>query len=315
MEQAFQDGAAYTEIDIRQTADGVAVLMHDATVDRTTDGSGAVVAMTVAQLKQLDAGSWFGPQYAGTRAPTVAEAMTLARQYGRKVYLDIKVPGMGPSIAAAIAESNFDIDDLWLWNYNNDADTANLLANIPGAKVIYEPDPAQTNPAYFQNLKNIGVWGFDSGRGANISPTFVQAAHDADMYVAVYTILDPDAMRAAIAAGVDGMETDFTHILDAIMPRHGDINLDAKIDRADLAALVANYGRTTNATWAQGNFELPYANRQVNLTDLWLLQTNLSTSAAAIPEPTTLALAVIMVFGALARRFVRQRSLYLETTK
>jgi glycerophosphoryl diester phosphodiesterase len=310
MEQAFQTGATDTEIDIHRSSDGVAVLMHDSTVNRTTDGVGRVDTMTVEQLKQLDAGSWFGPQYAGTRVPTLVEAMTLAKQYGRKLYLDLKLNGLGPAVAAAVAETEFAEEDLWLWHYGPDSETTALLQHVPGGKVIYEPAQGQAgNPEYFENLKNLGVWGFDGGAGnGNISAAFVQAAHNAGMYVSAYTILDPDAMRRAILNGVDGMETDFTHVLDAMMPRHGDLNLDALVDRADLAALVANFGQAANATWAQGNFELPYANRAVNLTDLWLLQTNLSVTGAAsqVPEPQTFLFAAAAIF-LLRRRAVNPR--------
>ena len=57
---AYEVGADHVEVDIRLTSDGVAVLMHDSTVDRTTDGTGPIANMTLAQVKQLDAGSWFG---------------------------------------------------------------------------------------------------------------------------------------------------------------------------------------------------------------------------------------------------------------
>lgn len=64
------------ETDVRVTSDGHLVLMHDGTVNRTTDGSGSVAAMTLAQLRALDAGSWFAPEFAGERVPTFAEMVT-----------------------------------------------------------------------------------------------------------------------------------------------------------------------------------------------------------------------------------------------
>ncbi len=64
------------ETDARLTSDGKLVLMHDATVDRTTDGTGAVSGKTLAQLKLLDAGSWFAPGFAGERIPLLEEMLT-----------------------------------------------------------------------------------------------------------------------------------------------------------------------------------------------------------------------------------------------
>ena len=89
IEKAIEQGADLIEIDIRQTRDGHLVLMHDATVDRTTDGSGRVAEMTLAQIKRLDAGSWFAARFAGERVPTLAEA--LQAMQGRALPdLDIK---------------------------------------------------------------------------------------------------------------------------------------------------------------------------------------------------------------------------------
>src|SRR5690349_1130605 len=68
--------ADLVETDGRVTIDGRLVIMHDATVDRTTDGTGNVSALTLAQLKSLDAGSWFAPEFIGERIPTLEEMIT-----------------------------------------------------------------------------------------------------------------------------------------------------------------------------------------------------------------------------------------------
>lgn len=73
--KAIEMGARAIEMDVRMTADGEFVIMHDASVDRTTDGRGLVSQMTLAEIKKLDAGSWFGPEFAGERVPTLREAL------------------------------------------------------------------------------------------------------------------------------------------------------------------------------------------------------------------------------------------------
>src|SRR5258708_47839 len=75
---AIDAKADYFELDVRTTSDGHLVLMHDATVDRTTNGHGAVRDMTFDQIRALDAGARFGPQFAGTKVPTFDEALQLA---------------------------------------------------------------------------------------------------------------------------------------------------------------------------------------------------------------------------------------------
>ena len=77
------------ECDIYMTADNEIICLHDVTLERTTDAKGKPGEFTLAELKKLDAGSWKGPQFAGERIPTLAEALALA-QDGKEIYIDIK---------------------------------------------------------------------------------------------------------------------------------------------------------------------------------------------------------------------------------
>ncbi|RSM45945.1 glycerophosphodiester phosphodiesterase [Actinoplanes sp. ATCC 53533] len=91
-------GATLVEFDVRTTADGVPVVIHDRTVDRTTDGAGQVGELTLDELSALDAGSWFSPAYAGTRIPLLREVIDLLRPHaagvtpGTELLLEIKPP-------------------------------------------------------------------------------------------------------------------------------------------------------------------------------------------------------------------------------
>jgi glycerophosphoryl diester phosphodiesterase len=88
-EAAIAAGADYFELDVRTTSDGKFVLMHDSTVDRTTNGTGEVKNLTFDQIRSLDAGSKFSQSFAGTKVPTLDEAFDLA--HGKiKVYVDTK---------------------------------------------------------------------------------------------------------------------------------------------------------------------------------------------------------------------------------
>jgi glycerophosphoryl diester phosphodiesterase len=79
----------YLEVDVRTSRDGVLYVIHDATLDRTTNGTGLVREHTAAELDQLDAGSWFAPAYAGERIPRLETMLRWAK--GRiRVYLDVK---------------------------------------------------------------------------------------------------------------------------------------------------------------------------------------------------------------------------------
>src|SRR5215213_2070447 len=84
-------GCTYVEFDVRTTADGVPVVIHDRTVDRTTDGSGHVWDLTLDEIRRLDAGSWFSPAYAGVRVPLLTEVLDLLRPHP-ELLLEIKPP-------------------------------------------------------------------------------------------------------------------------------------------------------------------------------------------------------------------------------
>jgi len=87
-EKAVELGADGIEFDVHLSADGVPVVIHDFTVDATTDGSGRVADMTLAQLEQLDAGYPFDPAFAGERIPTLEEVL---EAMGNRLLLDIEL--------------------------------------------------------------------------------------------------------------------------------------------------------------------------------------------------------------------------------
>lgn len=122
-DKAIAIGARAIEMDVRMTKDGEFVIMHDPFVNRTTDGSGLVSQMTLAEIKALDAGGWFSPEFAGERVPTLREALRAVK--GRAaVDIDFKA---GPENSAALIanildEEGFDDGSLVTvfiraWNY------------------------------------------------------------------------------------------------------------------------------------------------------------------------------------------------------
>ena len=88
--KASEAGFWGAETDIQLSADGHWVCIHDSTVDRTTDGTGTVASMTLAQLKQLDAGSWKGSEFAGEQIPTLEEYLFTCYVGGLVPYIEVK---------------------------------------------------------------------------------------------------------------------------------------------------------------------------------------------------------------------------------
>ena len=87
--KALQSPAAFIEIDIHQTRDQQVVVMHDATVDRTTNGQGPIASLTLAQVRQLDAGSWYDTTFSQEKVPTLEEVLTLIKGK-KKLLIEIK---------------------------------------------------------------------------------------------------------------------------------------------------------------------------------------------------------------------------------
>lgn len=223
LNKAFAEGAAGVEVDTRLTSDGIAVCFHDETLERTTNGTGGVADISLALLKELDAGSKYDPAFANERVPTLVEAMNAAKGKGI-LYLDIKTGGQTSEFKRAIDETGFPVEDIWFWTPNDPDYAAEIRAAIPNAKIFWgapdaswsEADPAY-NPNYFAELKAMGVAGF-SYSSANPDIKFCAKAKQQGFIVEVFTILDPDAMRSVAAGGADYMETDFPAIVAALQP-------------------------------------------------------------------------------------------------
>jgi len=85
---AERAGAYGIELDVRLTADGIPVVLHDSTLDRTTDATGLLVSHALADLRQVDAGRWFAPRFAGEPVPTLEQVL---RRIGGRMHLNLEI--------------------------------------------------------------------------------------------------------------------------------------------------------------------------------------------------------------------------------
>jgi glycerophosphoryl diester phosphodiesterase len=109
-EMAAQMGAHGVEFDVRRSKDGMLVILHDPTIDGTSNGNGAVADMTFAALRELDFGAWMGEQFAGAQIPTLDEVFELI---GRRLLMNVEIKaehlsggGIEAQVAATIARHN-----------------------------------------------------------------------------------------------------------------------------------------------------------------------------------------------------------------
>lgn len=102
---AAEQGAAMVEFDVKLTADGALILMHDEELDRTTTGRGPVAAASLAAIQGLDAGGWFADAWRGARVPTLENAITVLEERGITANIEIKpCPGREEETAAAVVD-------------------------------------------------------------------------------------------------------------------------------------------------------------------------------------------------------------------
>jgi glycerophosphoryl diester phosphodiesterase len=212
--QAMDEGATFIEIDLQLTHDGVAVAIHDDRIDRTTNGTGEVEDFSLAKLQSFDAGSWFHPKFAGEHIPSLTEVLQVTKGRAR-VYLD-GVGGKAQAIMTAMREAGVGPEAIWPWA-TSEEDVNYLFTSIPGVEILYSGTNDWQVNGFFEGFAVRGVTGF-SIPWTDLTPEFAAAAHAHGMYLEVYTIFDPDRMRAVISDGADGMETDYPAILKELEP-------------------------------------------------------------------------------------------------
>jgi glycerophosphoryl diester phosphodiesterase len=208
-EAAWRAGAGSIELDVQLTADGQVVVIHDDTVDATTDGTGTVTALTLDQVRALDAGSWFSPAYAGQRVPTFAEVVDLlVRRPGIDLLLEIKgswtvdqVRLVTEPIAAAGLRDRVIAQSFWPETV---AATAQADPALRRGLLVFEP-----REDLLDLCAELGVMTCNPfGMLLVTDPGLVARLHDAGIQVMVWTLDEPEHWAAAVDLGVDGIITD-----------------------------------------------------------------------------------------------------------
>ena len=208
MRYALAGPAAFVETDLQLTADGVPVLMHDWTVDRTTNGNGPVWSMTFDELERLDAGSWVGEAYRNTRVPSFEQFLEIFRPSTKQAILELKgswnaeqVAGLAASVYQHGVQDRVIFASFDLVSLQNLAKVAPDLARAIITREVVG-DPAILAAA-------CGALAIVTSEGfIQRDPDAVDRIHAAGLGVLLYTLNDESTWRAATDLGVDGIITD-----------------------------------------------------------------------------------------------------------
>ena len=212
---AIDAHADFFELDVRTTSDGQLVLMHDGTVDRTTNGHGAVAQMTFEQIRALDAGVKMGSQFAGTKVPTFEEALNLA--HGKiGVYVDCK--WIAPEVLVSMLEKTDMSDKVVIYG------GAFFLKKVsdlkPSLKVMPEADDAPTLTKLIDFLK-LQVAAFDYH---DFKEDVIAVAKQAKVQIYVDRLGPADNeqyWQDAIKQGAAGIQTDHPAELATFLKSQG----------------------------------------------------------------------------------------------
>lgn len=201
---AIDDGADAIEFDVRLTRDGHPVIMHDATVDRTTNGRGAVAALTLAEVRELTANRRFAPRFADERVPTLDEVLALAR--GRAMALaELKAPDRArlPGLLAAALRRHDMARSTLVISFHAASLRAfrKLAPDVPVGRLALPYHPPARRALEVRADAALGFFGALDRRA-------VGRAHRAGLEAYAWTVNDPAALARVASLGVDGIISD-----------------------------------------------------------------------------------------------------------
>ncbi|MBZ5538469.1 MAG: glycerophosphodiester phosphodiesterase [Acidobacteriia bacterium] len=208
-------GVDYLELDLHITRDGEIMVIHDDTVDRTTNGKGKVSEMTRAQIEQLDAGSWFNkkiperarPQFSRERVPTLRAVVDFAKSAPIKLYIETKTVKSArkdfeqkeeevldeEGVDSLVVVESFDVESLKRMKaINPNLKTALLVERLTDETILLAKQISASEIA---------------PNHESVTGPLVRRAHEAGLKVTVWTVDDPTEIKRLQEADVDGIIT------------------------------------------------------------------------------------------------------------
>lgn len=217
-------GAHMLEVDVGLSRDRRAIILHDASLDRTTNGAGAANQMDYAQLRRLDAGAWFDPAFAGVKLPSPGEILRLARRTGLLVNLEIKPEvveeaarpdGIEAQITTLVRRMRMETRVLISSFDWRALDRVRALAPELRLGLLAEGTLSGFDPATLR--ERYGAFSVNP-EFAQLSRKFVETAHAAGLRVFPWTVNHSSDMERALDLDVDGVFTNYPERLLRLAP-------------------------------------------------------------------------------------------------
>ncbi|GGE22856.1 glycerophosphoryl diester phosphodiesterase [Marinithermofilum abyssi] len=212
-QRAVDAGADGVELDVHLTKDNKVVVIHDETVKRTTDGTGKVRELTLEELRRLDAGSWFDPEFKGEKIPTLEEVLQLVAEHGMKINIELKNNRViYPELEQKVANL--------LQQYGLVKQAVISSFNHYSLKVMKQVQPEiDTAILYMEGL--VDPWVYAKHAGATslhpywytVVEEVVKGCQKENLPVRPFTVNQPKGMRRLLQLGVDAIITDKPDVL------------------------------------------------------------------------------------------------------
>ena len=204
-DKALELGASHVEFDLHFSRDGHIVVIHDETLERTTNGTGLVAETDLSDLRLLDAGSWFSPEFEGEPVPTFGGM--LERYKGRfHFHVEIKADVRGLSRRAADMVRGYGVTDnatITSFQLASLEELVGYAPELPTGWLVFNVDDATVDQAKRLGLKLL------CPHSSALTPELVDSLHRNGLEVRAWGAADENLMRRAVDAGVDGLTVNF----------------------------------------------------------------------------------------------------------
>jgi len=200
----------HIELDVHFTSDGHIVVIHDDTVDRTTDGSGPVASHTLSQFRSLDAGSWFGTVYGGERVPTLGEVL---ERYKGRLHFHIEIKARVEGLASWTADlvRGYGVaDSVTITSFQKPRleEIRSYAPELPAGWLVPSGSDSHWEDSFVEQGRDLGLTQF-CPRADLVTPELVGTLHDNGFAVRAWGVSSEELMRRVVDAGADGMTINF----------------------------------------------------------------------------------------------------------
>jgi glycerophosphoryl diester phosphodiesterase len=210
---AIRMGVHHLELDVEATSDGHIVVVHDDTLERTTDGSGLVTSHTLATLQALDAGSWFEAAFAGERIPTFDDVLS---RYKGRAHLHTEIKGRSTYLSqrtADLVRQHDMVDQVTITSFQR-ARLEEIRAHAPELATGWLV--AEVSEAVIAQGRRLGLRQI-CPRANTVTPELVNRLHAEGFVVRAWGVATEALMRPVVQAGADGMTVNFPDKLIAYL--------------------------------------------------------------------------------------------------